>query len=447
MKIEKELNFHNQKTMKSTNYHITIPNTPKKSQLIQRRSTPSQKQINSPLQSKRITPNPNITKQRIRPNNTANRYFLNIDNYEMFNKNPIQGGFGIIYFVQHKKTGKRYASKTSYHKTSPEQRKFILRELNILLKIQHPTIVHFEGFTFNDILGNETITLFIDYMEQGTLYDLLEKERQGLLPHEFDNTKRQIILIGISRGMMILHKNNVIHRDLKPGNILINNDFKPLITDFGLSKIFTSSNANIQSMSECGTHPYMAPEIIEGNNFNIMADVYAFGFLMYEMVTGMKALDNMLNGEEFNARKFMNSVVDGKRPSFNDEKIKPGLKIMIEQCWSADPNDRPTFSEIYSKLSFNDGDFYVDSNDNICESIILCESDENDEYIEDDFSTKYSFDNVDINEVLDYIDEIDEKNASEKDNSEIQSLKKEIEHIKKVNSQIIKENEEIKIRI
>ena len=82
------------------------------------------------------------------------------------------------------------------------------------MKVQHPTIIHFEGFSFQDFQGYDNITIFIDYMEKGTLSDILEKEQHSLLPLDFDNTKRQMILVGISRGMMILHKNNVIHLEL-----------------------------------------------------------------------------------------------------------------------------------------------------------------------------------------------------------------------------------------
>lgn len=162
-----------------------------------------------------------------------------------------------------------------------------------------------------------------------------------------------MILIGISRGMMILHKNNIIHRDLKPENILIDKDFKPLITGFGLSKIFASNNSSFQSMARCGTLAHMAPEVINGNYFSTRADVYAFDILMYEVVTGQKAIENMTNEKEINRLKFMNSVVEGKRPTFPNTGIKAGFRRMIEQCWSNDPKDRLSFSELYSKLSLN----------------------------------------------------------------------------------------------
>ena len=106
----------------------------------------------------------------------------------------------------------------------------------------------------------------MDLAKKGSLADLLEKIQNGLLDEEYDNTSRQIILVGIARGMMILHQHHVIHRDLKPGNILLDNDLHPHITDFGLSKFYESGRSMIQSQ-QCGTSMYMAPEIMEGNRY------------------------------------------------------------------------------------------------------------------------------------------------------------------------------------
>ena len=311
------------------------------------------------------------------------------------------------------------------------------------MKVQHPTIIHFEGFSFQDFQGYDNITIFIDYMEKGTLSDILEKEQHSLLPLDFDNTKRQMILVGISRGMMILHKNNVIHRDLKPENVLLDNDYKPLITDFGLSKIFTSQNSQSQSMATCGTYAYMAPEVIEGNRFSTKADVYAFGILMYEVVTGTSAMKSMTNNKPFNARKFMNSVVSGGRPTFQDEEIKPGLRRMIEQCWSNNPDERPTFSELYSKLSLADEEFYIDNDNNICEAVFKLEV----EYEDNEDSlipTNFCFDYVDFDELFLYIDEINEETNSSSNDEQLKSLKNEINELKTHAKKVENENTALK---
>ena len=246
------------------------------------------------------------------------KYIFNTNDYTIFTK-PKVGGFGIITFVRNKNTGKRYAAKTSYREMTSQERKFVLRELNILMKVQHPTIIQFEGISYNDFQGNDNLTIFMDYMENGALSDLIEKESRSLLPSDFDDTKRQIILAGIARGMMLLHKKNVIHRDLKPENVLLDKDYKPHITDFGLSKIFNPQHSQSQSMSNFGTLAYMAPEIINGNKFSVKADVYAFGILMYEVLTGTRAFRNITSKKEFNIFQFMKCISGGTRPEFINE--------------------------------------------------------------------------------------------------------------------------------
>ena len=84
------------------------------------------------------------------------------------------------------------------------------------------------------------------------------------------------MLISIARGMMILHQLHIIHRDLKAENILVDEDFYPRITDFGLSKFFDPYHSMSQSIKDSGTAIYMAPEVIESDHFNTKADVYAF---------------------------------------------------------------------------------------------------------------------------------------------------------------------------
>ena len=158
----------------------------------------------------------------------------------------------------------------------------------------------------------------MDYMKQGSLANLIEQETNSLCPSNYDNTKRQIILVGIARGMMLLHKHCVIHRDLKPENILLDSDFHPRITDFGLSKFFDPNHSMSQSMSESGTVVYMAPEVISSDHFNTKADVYAFGILMFEVVAGRRAYDDVLSGKKkLNEFQLKTKVQNGFRPCKN----------------------------------------------------------------------------------------------------------------------------------
>lgn len=249
---------------------------------------------------------------------------------------------------------------------------------------------------------------------------------RSLCPSDYNNTKRQIILIGIARGMMILHSRHVIHRDLKPENILLDENFYPHITDFGLSKFFDPQHSMNQTISNSGTAPYMAPEVINSDHFNTKADVFAFGILMYEVVTGKRAYSDLINSKKIiNDFQLKMKVTSGLRPEFeDDDSINQNLRILIQKCWSENPKDRPTFSEIYRKLSLSqDDDYFFAFEENYTDPILIDENDDE----------KYCLNDVDYEEILYYIDEINEEpkslilhNDGTSNNEDIQKLKEKV---------------------
>lgn len=107
-----------------------------------------------------------------------------------------------------------------------------------MIRRKNPTIINFIGYSFQDFMKQNNMTIFMDLAQNGSLESLLQKVKKSIADIRYDNTIRQIILIGIARGMMHLHQHNVIHCDLKLGNFLLDSQFHPHITDFGLSKIF-----------------------------------------------------------------------------------------------------------------------------------------------------------------------------------------------------------------
>ena len=108
--------------------------------------------------------------------------------------------------------------------------------------MQHLTIIQFRGFSYVDFHGDKNITILMDYMKEGNLMKLIYNNAGAMCPNNYDNTKRQIILTGIARGMMLLHSRHVIHRDLKTQNILLDQNLHPRIADYAFSKIFEIFN-------------------------------------------------------------------------------------------------------------------------------------------------------------------------------------------------------------
>ena len=150
----------------------------------------------------------------------------------------------------------------------------------------------------------------MEYAEKGSLADLLQQFRLGKIDTKFNNTKRRIILIGVARGMMFLHQHNIIHHDLKPGNVLLDQNYFPHIFDFGCSKQYRKGDSMNQSQSY-GTCIYMAPEVFEGTRYNEKGDVYSFGILMYEVVTNSIPYPLLQIGK-MNAFLFSQKVIEKK---------------------------------------------------------------------------------------------------------------------------------------
>lgn len=388
------------------------------------------------------------------------KYLFNVDDYKVV-RCINRGGFGVINLVRNKKSGEEYAAKTNLIQTQAQNKLFVSREVRILIQIQHSTFIQFRGFSYKDFDGNKNITILMDYMKEGSLADLIGKEMKSLCPIEYDNTKRQIILVGIARGMMLLHKFHIIHRDLKSENILLDIFFHPHITDFGLSKFFDPHHSMNQSITNAGTAAYMAPEVINSDHFNTKADVFAFGILMYEVITGKRAYQDLLKGKnKLNDFQLKVKVTQGLRPEIEEKTMKKHLKKLIEKCWSANPKERPSFTEIFRKLSLSRDDYFLQFEEDFEEPTIIDDDDDEENEIDDELliNTKYCLDGVDIDEFLDYVDEIKEESKSfniEKSqwtNSEdVEQMKKEIDALKskisKFETDLESEKKEFKSKI
>lgn len=383
--------------------------------------------------------------------NQSDKYLFDIKDFEIV-RNINSGGFGTVNLVRNKINRKEYAAKTNLIPNRTQNKLFISREVRILIQIQHPTIIQFRGFSYFDFAGNKNITILMDYMKEGSLAELIDKEQKGLSPGHYDNTKRQIILAGVARGMMVLHSHHIIQRDLKPENILLDSELHPCITDFGLSKIFDPYHSMNQSTSDTGTAAYMAPEVISSDKYNTKADVYSFGILMYEVLLGKRAYDSLMHGKKkLTMFQLKTKVCQGLRPEIKTGEIKQSFQKLIEKCWSANPNDRPTFSELFKKLSLTRDDFFINLNENFEKPNVLDDDDDDEEGEEDELAMalnkKYCLDEVDFDEFLNYVDEISQdptsakKQRDEEMASEIESMRKQIESMSVT---VKKQEEEIK---
>lgn len=264
------------------------------------------------------------------------------------------GNYSEVKLYKHKKTGELLAFKiieVFVKSDSAEAQRSYLelrREIVIATLFYVPTLHTLYGII--DDKENSRFIIITPYYKEGDLASMIKKENDRLSPQQWDFTQKYIVMYGIASGMYILHHENLIHRDLKPGNILLNDELEPMITDFGLSKLVDQNNSMHQTQA-AGTPAFVSPEIFEflRNEDEIvydgkMADVYAFAVLCYQLFTLHTPFEDIKSQYEL-----VTFVIGGGRPKFPDNFNKQ-LKNFIEKCWHKEPQERPSFEAILETI-------------------------------------------------------------------------------------------------
>ncbi|CAB9528704.1 activated protein kinase catalytic subunit alpha-1 [Seminavis robusta] len=208
------------------------------------------------------------------------------------------------------------------------QRDFVV-EMRYLSKLRHPCITTVMGAV---LCPGEEPLLIMEYMDHGSLHDILHNNTMIL-----DGEILLPILRDISSGMRFLHATNLLHKDLKPANVLIARNFHAKLADFGLSK----------GKLAVGSPYFMAPELLRGDSVNTSAsDVYAFGITLYEVFSRKDPYE----GE--NPKEVLKLVADpsvGKRPPVPMDCPAQIVGLMSD-CLVEDPQERPSFEEVDMRL-------------------------------------------------------------------------------------------------
>ncbi|XP_073311814.1 serine/threonine-protein kinase-like protein At1g28390 [Primulina huaijiensis] len=158
-------------------------------------------------------------------------------------------------------------------------------ELEILSRIYHPRLVNLLGFAIDP---NQRKLIVVEYMPNGSLYDLLH--RSGKPPGW---VKRTRFALQVARAVQFLHASNppIIHRDIKSSNILIDSSFSSRLSDFGLSLRGHVEDVKVKCTPPAGTLGYLDPEYLAPGDLSTKSDVFSFGILMLEIITGRNAID------------------------------------------------------------------------------------------------------------------------------------------------------------
>ena len=140
----------------------------------------------------------------------------------------------------------------------------------------HPSVVKFIGYSplnFTNADDRHKPLMMMEFAQKGSLHSIIQKVKKGIKIEGWDDTKRLMVIYGIAASMSYLHSKDILHRDLKPHNILIDNDFYPKLTDFGLS-IEISKISGEKEKCVKGTANYIAPEIWKDIKYSKSSDVY-----------------------------------------------------------------------------------------------------------------------------------------------------------------------------
>ncbi|GLJ22495.1 hypothetical protein SUGI_0423560 [Cryptomeria japonica] len=266
-----------------------------------------------------------------------------------------EGGFGPVYKGT-TRDGKEIAVK-KLSARSAQGRKEFMNEVELVANIQHRNLVNLLG-----CCSEETERMLVyEYMPNKSLDTFLFDpfKRRTL-----DWQKRFNIIIGIARGLLYLHEDSqlrIIHRDIKAGNILLDENLNPKIADFGLARLFSDNETEIQSRV-AGTYGYMAPEYAMGGQLSVKADVYSFGVLLLEIVSGRKNTEIGISKENQSlgllewawrlfkgghALKVVDIMLVG---NCSEEQVIRCIHIGL-LCTQANPDNRPMISSVYTMIS------------------------------------------------------------------------------------------------
>ncbi|KAK8567261.1 hypothetical protein V6N12_005857 [Hibiscus sabdariffa] len=294
---------------------------------------------------------------RLPASNRESFYYsvLRAATHKFSDKNIIgEGGFGRVYIG--------YINPHSMSAAKPDTGKAVAikvlrrrgNELRFLNRLNHPNVVKLVGYC-NE--GDHRIVVY-EYMCKGSLDAHLLRENYT----ELNWSRRIKIAIGVARAVDYLHScaTPVIHRDLKASNVLLDADFNPKLSDFGLARHGPLEDHSHVSSSVLGTRGYFAPEYFATGHLTVKTDVYSFGVVLLELFCGCVAIKRSSGGTErelavwakphLSNRMELHNIIDKKiARNINMEEANKFASIIC-RCLSSDPKNRLTMSEVLASL-------------------------------------------------------------------------------------------------
>jgi len=233
--------------------------------------------------------------------------------------------------------GKKIALKKITVKENKFQKDYInkfINEINIISSLRHPNIVLYMGAS----IDKKNYYMITEYLPKGSLFDYIHRDRGKISEREQINIAYEIAV-----ALKYLHSRNVVHCDLKSSNILIDDNWKIKIGDFGLSRFFSLED-NEESKGRIGTPHWMAPEVLKGEKYEHSADIFSFGMILWEIIS----LEIPYYG--IDPYQVISLVAEQKRIVTVPVKGNIVIRNLIKRCLDYDSNKRPLLDEIVDIL-------------------------------------------------------------------------------------------------
>ncbi|CAF2153200.1 hypothetical protein BRARA_A02616 [Brassica rapa] len=269
-----------------------------------------------------------------------------------------RGGFGVVYAGELHDGTKTAVKRMECSAMGNKGMNEFQAEIAVLTKVRHRHLVALLGYCVN---GNERLLVY-EYMPQGNLgQHLFEYGELGYSPLTWK--QRVSIALDVARGVEYLHslaQQSFIHRDLKPSNILLGDDMRAKVADFGLVKNAPDGKYSVETRL-AGTFGYLAPEYAATGRVTTKVDVYAFGVVLMEMITGRKALDDSLPDERSHLVTWFRRILINKEniPKAIDQTLEADEETLESihrvaelagHCTAREPQQRPDMGHAVNVL-------------------------------------------------------------------------------------------------
>ncbi|KAL4070075.1 kinase-like domain-containing protein [Scleroderma yunnanense] len=275
----------------------------------------------------------------------AARYSINLDGQVDLHKGKgiFHGSSALVYqgILRREGTRVKVAIKT-FRSGPPEDLntlKRIFREVHLWSKLSHENIVRMHGICTE---FEDTISVISDWMGMGDAFTYVQNQENDPRP----------LLVDVANGLHYLHSHElgpILHGDLKGQNVLVSNDRRALLADFGFSTLRACTFSMTVELRCGGTLPWTAPEILEGEEASVASDIWGFGMTALELFTRLQPFY-----EKPNLASIMVRIVQGPpdRPSEESTcfRLTDAWWDVCSSCWKGEPLSRPRVPDIIQKL-------------------------------------------------------------------------------------------------